>query len=285
MLGIAGRRAPNLEVTGFAFNLDTTSSTSHLHEHCKSSNELTLRRRLTDHSTINININATMSILIDILSIGRCTDKICANLPIRDVLSLRALNNNYRIILDASNPYQERLFFRAVLPQLPQQLPVTLELNPLLFARPYRWFRRNGFSFYKHPNGGFYELHIETSLNQEALLNHITWRGKQAVLTRPSQTTLTVDMRAYRMAPPMSAQPRIDTMTWIAGRLTISNANGITYGDLLVEAVRLGRRNGGSPGDKVIMEVRFLVGHNLRLGRYTEVLGQLSEQQRRGLGV
>ncbi|KAK4500701.1 hypothetical protein PRZ48_008890 [Zasmidium cellare] len=207
---------------------------------------------------------------------------VLSHLTIRETLNLRFVSRATKSAIDTGIPAQEKLFFAAVVPAVPPPLPTYLELNPLLFARRHVYILRNTFQFYEHP-GGFYELHLQTGRDQEKLLNR-NWKGCQAMLTRPSLTSLQVNMRGYKPAPFTNANQGTASICWIAWP-TVNNANGVTYGDVLREAVRECRRQGQNPYHRMTFEVRFPPGHKLRLGPYEEVLGALDDQHRARLGL
>ncbi|KAF2167371.1 hypothetical protein M409DRAFT_53976 [Zasmidium cellare ATCC 36951] len=206
-------------------------------------------------------------ILVPIASL----ETLLSHLTLRETLTLRRLSSPIKNIIDTAVPAQQKLFFTAVLPVIPPPLPTTLELNPLLFARSYKWFKKDRFQFYEHP-GQFYQFHLgdQPQPGVAAGAQPLEGQGGGPHAAKPDDAHV-----AYPAPPPI---------TWIA-RITVTNANGVKYGDLLRQAVRECRRQGARGTDSVTMEARFPYGQRLRLEKYTEVLGRLSDGQRERLGV
>lgn len=202
--------------------------------------------------------------LADVLTADRCMEKIVSHLSIRDVFNLRYLRT-LKPLIGNSQPAQEKLSFHAVLSQ-PE-----LKLNTLLFARPHGYFKPSSVQFYQLPSD-VYELHFEKSGNFQQL-EKSDCTIKDAVITRPSLTELTLDMRVYRPGAIVAIR-----------RVVVTNGEGVTYGDLLQEAAKMMRERRGLVGG-VVMEMRFPVGQKLRMGPYTEVIGALSRAQLDKLGV
>lgn len=219
--------------------------------------------------------------LADVLANDECMKRLFSVLTIREVHTLRYLRA-LKTHIDHQNAAQEKLFYRGVIPDPVSAEPVELELNPLLFARRHKYIKNGSISFCELRPGHF-ELHLETNQNIEILLNNINWRGKDAILTRPSQKELEVHIRAHRPNPPMMHNPPPPAITAI-GRVTVRNNTGITYGDLLREAVELGKKQGAAMNNSYTMELMF-PGQTLHLGKYIELYNELSSQQRAWLGI
>lgn len=222
----------------FTFN-DTSTLRS------KSSHTLTYRRHLTDipaATTQNVERNLRRR-----PGPTKCPQElrnILSHLTIRETLDLRFVSPATRNAIDTRIAAQEKFFFFPIVLAVPPAPPTYLELNPLLFARRHFYILRNSFQFYEHPRG-FYELHLQTGRDQEKLLN-TNWKGCEAVLTRPSLTSLQVNMRGHKPTPFTNANQGMASICWIAWP-TVTNANGVTYGDVLREAVRECRRQGQNP--------------------------------------